>query len=207
MTDDITRYDAVEAYCDRLSVAPGTTLRLHVACRTDYSIEIHRWGATREPVWSADGLAGEDHPVPADADANGCGWPVAVSVPIGEEWRSGFYLVTLTAHGAPSDRAVGYASFVVRRAARQARALLVVATNTYNAYNSWGGKSLYTGGVRVSFARPFGRGMLMRPETERDDRKARPVYRRGVSRPDGKNYQGEPVPPRPPRFPGFAGGV
>jgi len=190
MTDDITRYDAVEAYCDRLSVAPGTTLRLHVACRTDrYSIEIHRWGATREPVWSADGLAGEDHPVPADADANGCGWPVAVSVPIGEEWRSGFYLVTLTAHGAPSDRAVGYASFVVRRAARQARALLVVATNTYNAYNSWGGKSLYTGGVRVSFARPFGRGMLMRPETERDDRKARPVYRRELPDPDGAIYQ------------------
>ena len=50
--------------------------------------------------------------------------------------------------------------------------MLVLATNTYNAYNSWGGKSLYTGGWRVSFARPFGRGMLMRPSTERDDRKA-----------------------------------
>ena len=59
----------------------------------------------------------------------------------------------------------------------RSRALLVLATNTYNAYNSWGGKSLYTGGWRVSFARPFGRGMLMRPSTERDDRKARPVYR------------------------------
>jgi len=190
MTDDITRYDAVEAYCDQLSVEPGRSLGLHVACRTDrYSIEIHRWGATRELVWSADDLAGIDHPVPADADANGCDWPVAVSVPIGSQWRSGFYLVTLIAKGAPSGRDTGYAAFVVRRGERQKRALLVLATNTYNAYNSWGGKSLYTGGHRVSFARPFGRGMLMRPQTERDDRKARPVYRRELPDPDGAIYQ------------------
>src|SRR5205809_7556121 len=124
MTDDITRYDAVEAYCDRLSVAPGMPLGLHVACRTErYSIEIHRWGATRELVWSADDLHGEDRPVPADADSNGCDWPVAVAVDVGNEWRSGFYLVTLTAHGAPSDRDTGYAAFVVRRGGRQARAL------------------------------------------------------------------------------------
>src|SRR5215203_4030730 len=127
MTDDITRYDAVEAYCDQLSVAPGTKLDLHVACRTDrYSIEIHRWGATRELVWSSEDLPGRDHPVPADADSNGCGWPVAVSVPIGDKWRSGLYLVTLTAHSAPSDRATGHAAFVVRRGSNQARALLVI---------------------------------------------------------------------------------
>ena len=55
------------------------------------------------------------------------------------------------------------------------RALLVLATNTWNAYNTWGGRSLYTGGTQVSFGRPFARGMLCRPEVERDDRKARPV--------------------------------
>ena len=38
------------------------------------------------------------------------------------------------------------------------------------------------GGSRVSFARPFGRGMLMRPSTERDDRKSRPTYRRRGAR-------------------------
>ena len=48
-----------------------------------------------------------------------------------------------------------------------APALLVIATNTYNAYNNWGGKSLYTGGRRVSFRRPFGRGMIDRPAAER----------------------------------------
>ena len=190
MTDDITRYDAVEAYCGELSVVPGATIALHVSCRADrYGIEIHRWGATRELVWSATDLSGQEHPTPPDADSNGCDWPVAISVPIGHQWRSGFYLVTLTAHDAPADRSVGYAAFVVRPGTTRARALLVLATNTYNAYNSWGGKSLYTGGCRVSFARPFGRGMLMRPSTERDDRKARPRYRGEEPDVDGLIYQ------------------
>ncbi|MEP7047129.1 MAG: N,N-dimethylformamidase beta subunit family domain-containing protein [Ilumatobacteraceae bacterium] len=190
MTDDITRYDAVEAYCSDLSVVPGASLALHVSCRTGrYDIAIHRWGATLELVWSADGLAGTEHPTPDDADSNGCDWPSDVTVPIGDDWRTGFYLVTLTARDAPADRAVGYAAFIVRGGQRRNRALLVIATNTYNAYNSWGGKSLYTGGWRVSFARPFGRGMLMRPGTERDDRKARPRYRREDPDVDGMIYQ------------------
>ena len=67
--------------------------------------------------------------------------------------------------------------------------LFVLATNTWNAYNDWGGRSLYTGGHQVSFQRPFGRGMLVRPETDRDDRKARP--RRPGEQPDidGDVYQ------------------
>ncbi len=190
MTDDITRYDAVEAYCDQLSVAPGGALALHVSCRADrYDVEIHRWGAERKLVWSAADLAGEEQTTPPDADSNGCEWSVSVTVPIGDDWRSGFYLVTLRARDAPSDRAVGYAGFVVRSGSQRARALLVLATNTYNAYNSWGGKSLYTGGWRVSFSRPFGRGMLMRPSTERDDRKARPRFRGEEPDAEGMVYQ------------------
>jgi hypothetical protein len=190
MTDDITRYDAVEAYCDQLSVVPGGSLALHVSCRADrYDIEIHRWGAEQQLVWAVTDLEGEEQTTPPDADSNGCGWSASVTVPIGENWRSGFYLVTLRAHDAPPDRAVGHAAFVVRSGSQRARALLVLATNTYNAYNSWGGKSLYTGGWRVSFARPFGRGMLMRPSTERDDRKARPRYRGEEPDVDGMIYQ------------------
>jgi hypothetical protein len=190
MTDDITRYDAVEAYCAELSCSPGDTMALHVSSRADrYDISIHRWGAELDLVWTANDLEGVEQSTPDDADANGCGWPVAVTVPIGEAWLSGFYLVTLTAHDAPADRAVGHAGFVVHAGRHRARALLVLATNTYNAYNSWGGKSLYTGGSRVSFARPFGRGMLMRPFTERDDRKSRPTYRREEPDVDGLIYQ------------------
>jgi hypothetical protein len=190
MTDDITRYDVVEGYCGELSAAPGQALELHVSSSADrYDVEIHRWGADLQLVWSANDLPGVEHPTPADADSNGCSWPIAVTVPIGDDWRSGFYLVTFRAHDAPADRAVSYTGFVIRAGRQRARALLVLATNTYNAYNSWGGRSLYTGGRRVSFARPFGRGMLMRPETERDDRKSRPVYRGEEPDIEGLIYQ------------------
>src|SRR3954452_9498835 len=190
MADDITHYDAVEGYAGRLSYLPGEDVTLHVSCTTArYDVVIERWGVSREVVWSAQGVEGHEQTTPVDADARGCGWPAALTLPISLEWTSGFYLVTLHAHEAPEDRATSYASFVVRAGVARARALLVLATNTYNAYNNWGGRSLYTGGKQVSFRRPFGRGMLVRPVVERDDRKARP--RRPGEDPDvdGAVYQ------------------
>jgi len=188
--DDITHYDAVEAYCDRLSYRSGDVVGVHVSCETDvYDVEIHRWGAERVLVWSAWSLRGVHCETPADAGAQGCGWPVAFSVPVDDEWTSGCYHVTLTARGADAERAVGHAMFVVRASTARAPALLVLATNTYHAYNSWGGRSLYTGGRAVSFRRPFGRGMIARPETERDDRKSPPLWRGEEPDIDGDAYQ------------------
>lgn len=180
MADDVTFYDEIEGYAGRLSYAPGESAVLHVSTSgTSYDVVIERWGAERQEVWRQEGLAGLHTPPPADADANGCGWPASVTVDISSDWRSGFYLVTLSAHGVATDRSVAHAGFVVRSGSaagsRVTRAVMVIATNTWNAYNNWGGKSLYTGGNQVSFRRPFGRGMLSRPEVERDDRKARPA--------------------------------
>ncbi len=159
-----------EAYCGALSHRPGETVELHVSTRAaSFHVLIERWGATRDEVWRGE-AAGQHHEAPPDADAFGCRWPVALRVPIGEAWRTGFYLVTLTA-----DTEVSHAGFVVRPPAPSGAPLLVLGTNTWNAYNDWGGRSLYTGGRQVSFRRPFARGMLCRPEVERDDRKARPV--------------------------------
>jgi hypothetical protein len=42
--------------------------------------------------------------------------------------------------------------------------LLALSTTTWHAYNDWGGPSLYTGGTRVSFERPFAKGFLVKPE-------------------------------------------
>src|SRR6476646_1836996 len=110
MTDDITRYDAVEAYCGELSYAPGESMTLHVSSSVYlYDVSIYRWGVEHELVWSDRDIPGVEQPLPEDADSNGCGWPVALTVPVDETWRSGFYLVTLTAHDAPADRATGYA--------------------------------------------------------------------------------------------------
>ena len=190
LVDDVTHYDAIEGYCGRLSYLPGDELTLHTSTRSPaYDIEIHRWGAERKLVWSQADVVGVEHPTAHDADARGCGWPAALTLTMPADWRSGVYHVTLRAHDALPDRATGHAMFVLRAPAPTAKVLLVIATNTYNAYNNWGGKSLYTGGHEVSFERPFGRGMIMRPEAERDDRKSRPRHRGEEPDTDGAVYQ------------------
>ncbi len=190
MADDITHYDAIEGYSRSLSYRPGQHAHICVSTTAaQYDVSVERWGAERVLMWSTVALPGREQATPADADAAGCGWEVSFEIPIGADWPSGCYLVTLTARDAPPDRAVAYASFVVGAGARRNRLLYVLATNTWNAYNNWGGRSLYTGGHEVSFQRPWGRGMLVRPDTERDDRKARPRYRGEAPDSDGVVYQ------------------
>jgi len=191
--DDQTFHDDIEGYCGALSYAAGDMVEIHVSTRAEtYGVTIERWGAARETVWSSDRSPGTFLEPPANADANGCGWPVSLSVEVDSSWRSGFYLITLTAHGVSPDRAVAHAGFVVRAARPEStpgRMLYVLPTNTWNAYNTWGGKSLYTGGTQVSFHRPFARGMLSRPDIDRDDRKARPTRFRETPDADGHIFQ------------------
>ena len=78
-------------------------------------------------------------------------------------WPSGYYAVTITSGDDRSD-----AFFVVRPdPGDPAPILLVLSTSTYDAYNDWGGPSLYTGGTRVSAERPLAKGFLVKPEPHR----------------------------------------
>jgi hypothetical protein len=130
--DDQTFHDDIEGYCGRLSYAHGESVTVHVSTRSArYDVRVERWGANRELVWETTGVVGEYLAPPDDADANGCGWPSGVEFAVDETWRSGFHLVTLTAHGAPVGRNVAHAGFVVRgNPADPARALYVLDTNT-----------------------------------------------------------------------------
>ena len=194
----ITFHDAIEAYCGSLSYEPGDNVSIHVSTRAErYDVTIERWGSRRQQVWHRSDNIGVFTPPPEDADANGCRWPVSIQFEIDEGWTSGFYLVTLTAKGLVGQRPiragrdVSHTGFVVRAgsAKRRKKTLLVLATNTWNAYNTWGGASLYTGGTQVAFQRPWSRGMLVRPATDRDDRKARPTRWGEEADVDGLTFQ------------------
>ncbi len=206
---DPTFVDDVEAYCARSSYAPGEDVVLHLSARTDHiALTVERWGATRELVYEQAGIPAAYIAPPADADANGCGWPEGYRFSVGEDWTSGFYLITLTAEGAPAETSTAHASFVVRAGSdptQRAAALLVLATNTWNAYNTWGGASLYTGGKQVSFARPMARGALDREASERDDRKARPVRWGEEPDVDGESFQAFRLPRKYPPIIGSSG--
>lgn len=161
----------VEGYTSQVSYAPGETLALHAStsART-FSVEVLRWGAQRERVALMESVEGRAHPIPANASSHGCRWPVAWSMPIPETWRSGYYEVILRARDGGGEfvhrntrTAEGRAYFVLRpvRPGSESKILLQLATHTYNAYNNWGGFSLYAyhgrggnQGHRVSEDRP-----------------------------------------------------
>jgi hypothetical protein len=162
----------IEGYAGALSYRPGEEAAFHVSTSAkSYSLEIAREGAKREVVWTRAGLPGEEHPVPADASSHGCRWPVSVRVPIPETWRSGYYGVRMRVADnggefTQRDRRTAEAEmfFVVRPKdpGKASRILIQLTTNTYNAYNNWGGYSLYAyhgrgkvQGRRVSFDRPL----------------------------------------------------
>jgi hypothetical protein len=90
------------------------------------------------------------------------GWAPIYSLTVPDSWTSGVYLLqALSANGRGS-----YVLFVVRDDSRASDIVVQAPTNTLQAYNDWGGKSLYGGvgpttvagsaqAVKVSFNRPF----------------------------------------------------
>ena len=145
------------------SVVAGESVALRVAGPAGSGdVRITRVGATRDTVWSGT-VDIEPHDLPDDAAPNGCPWPDAASIEVPAGWRSGYYEVRLrTNPGFPRDT-VGF--FVVRAAEPDpSRPLLALTTNTWNAYNDFGGRNLYTRGTKVSFARPLSPGFLRKPE-------------------------------------------
>lgn len=171
MKRHFTRWPVVEGYADRQSYQSGDVVEFRCSSRApSFSAEVARIGRERVVVWRRDGIRGAEQEIPEESWAKGCGWPVTFTIDVDTSWPSGFYEVALHADGATGEPATSHAFFVVRPAPGRATApaILVLATNTYNAYNQWGGGCLYTGPVRVSFDRPMERGYLRRPAAPDD---------------------------------------
>ncbi|UUW90851.1 N,N-dimethylformamidase beta subunit family domain-containing protein [Pimelobacter simplex] len=161
-------------YADRFSYLPGDEvgLSVHTTAPT-YDVRVVRDGADPVEVWSARDQPGVAHPTPDDAYAVGCGWPVALRIPVDPTWDSGFYLVVVgvEADGRRHERE-GF--FVVRAPEPRAELALVLTTGTLTAYNDWGGANHYRGlgddpyadipAPVLSNRRPVARGMLRLPD-------------------------------------------
>jgi len=167
------------AYTDRFSYAPGDTVGLRVSTTADtWDLEVGRDGAMYETMLTETGLNAAHHATPDDCYATGCGWAVAYTFTVGDDWRPGGYLMTLTGHRLTEhgrETVEEHHLIVVRKAgdAKPAPMLLLCATGTWVAYNCWGGANAYDGiagetGDRfspvLSLRRPWTRGFCRLPE-------------------------------------------
>ncbi|MDB4948348.1 MAG: hemolysin [Gemmatimonadetes bacterium] len=142
----------------------GDTLDVYVhAMRGPVRVQLYRLGyyggAGGRMEWERGGVPAAPQPActPAVPGPVECPWQVTVRVPLGAGWTSGIYLVKVT------DAAGMAAAYpLVVEDDRRTRFTVVVPQLTWQAYNSFGGASLYTypgGGYghHVSFERPYGR--------------------------------------------------
>jgi hypothetical protein len=164
-------HGAIAGYVAEQAIAPGETQSVYVnapRART-VTVRVYRmgWygGLGGRLVLASARLPASSQPPCAHRFTTGlteCRWHATLSFPIPPALASGVYLVKLrAATGAESD------CMFVLRSQRAPRLLVEIPTASYEAYNAWGGDSLYPGGrkrvgvtgttqgVEVSYDRPY----------------------------------------------------
>ena len=159
------RYPEIEGYARATSAIAGDTLTFSVSTTAPtFTAAIYRlgWyqGKGGRLLKTLANIPGHFYPMPPMDPYTGLldpPWPMAFSLYVDPSWVTGMYVVKLTSATGKQ----GYIPFVVR-SARPAAFVFVHGDTTDQAYNPWGGKSLYnfnsTSGKRaykVSFNRPL----------------------------------------------------
>ncbi|WP_374687306.1 N,N-dimethylformamidase beta subunit family domain-containing protein [Promineifilum sp.] len=150
-------------YASKVSVAQGESLDFHISldAGSTTDISIYREGTPRRLMKTMTGVTAGTY----DCNglyAAGCDWPVAASLTVPTDWPSGAYVAEFKA-GSTRQRKI---IFWVREdnPGSTARILFLSSVNTHQAYNAYGGGSLYGFGdsvkaTKVSFDRPFENGV------------------------------------------------
>lgn len=159
----------IEGYASRTSVNRGEDISLFVSTtEPTYTIEVFRmgWyqGAGARSVMPPLVRTSIQQPMPTPDPETGlieCQWgdPYVLQIPRTADptdWASGMYLAKLTSGTSGKQ---SYIIFVVRDDERQSDLLFQSSVTTFQAYNAWNGRSLYTNprAHLVSFNRPYQR--------------------------------------------------
>ncbi|MGW2514527.1 N,N-dimethylformamidase beta subunit family domain-containing protein [Streptomyces scopuliridis] len=158
--------EAVEGYTDRVSVLPGEEFGLYVSTTAPgFRVSAYRigWygGAQARLVWRSGRIAGHAQRRPlliAATRSVRADWDRTAAVRT-DGWPEGAYLLRLDAENGHQR----YVPLIVRSASAAGRTVLMHAPATWQAYNLWGGSSLYEGNdgayatrsFAVSFDRPY----------------------------------------------------
>lgn len=166
----------ITGYASETSVVPGQSFHLHVAAPVGsrYRVLVYRLGWYRgvggrlvecvPGCRSSRAAISQSPPITADPWSGllYAPWRLTDVVPIRSDDVSGYYEAKLVIVSGLGAGAVGGVPLIVRAAtsAPPSAVLVQVPVNTWEAYNPWGGKSLYLYGTsghadQVSFDRPY----------------------------------------------------
>ncbi len=153
------------AYADRQSVRPGERFSIMAAGGPGQPprkarLEVFRIGAEAPvKVWTSDFADIRYRGATMSGAAIGPGWPPTFADIDTSTWAPGCYYADIVEQ-TTATRDVKAAFWIVTNPKRAGAVLVRLGTNTYQAYNTWGGHSLYPNdddesrGLLVSFDRP-----------------------------------------------------
>ena len=159
-----------EVYASQTDALGGDRVQVHVSTTpaASYRLVVYRLGWYRgvggRQVSSRAAEQGVAQPVPAPDPATGeivADWPTTDTVTFGRKWVTGYYAIRVLLTSGPEAGRSAYTYVILRQPASRTPMLVQVPVNTWQAYNSWGGKSLYDlPGLQprarvVSFDRPY----------------------------------------------------
>ncbi|MFD2416805.1 N,N-dimethylformamidase beta subunit family domain-containing protein [Amycolatopsis pigmentata] len=156
----------IEGFADHTSVLPGEEVRLFVSTTAaHFTVTAYRMGAyagsDARQVWASPSQPGRRQApavVQQPASTVVAPWQPSLSVPTAG-WEPGDYLFRLDGDNGSQQ----FVPLTVRTPSNAGKIVLINAVTTWQAYNRWGGYSLYDspGGSRaersraVSFDRPY----------------------------------------------------
>jgi hypothetical protein len=147
----------IEGYASQCSATIGETVTLFVSTRaTHFHVEAYRMGYYQgigaRLVWQSDEAAGTRQAQPTLVSATNtieCNWNPSIGVPVTAAWPPGAYLLKLV---GPNNEQQ-FVPLCVRDDTSKAAIVIQSSVTTWQAYNRWGGYSLYYGnqGGALSF--------------------------------------------------------
>ncbi|GAA5084520.1 hypothetical protein HNP84_005402 [Thermocatellispora tengchongensis] len=154
----IERTGALQGYPITSAIRQGTRAGFAISATTasvTAAVVRHTGEGAPAVVRAAAPVAGGLQMLPEGYRRDGCGWAERFGFTVPADWQSGVYSVRLST----TEGLRRHVPFVVRPARPQAAIAVLLPTNTYNAYNHWGGHNQYTVGEAgrrrtVTFHRP-----------------------------------------------------
>jgi hypothetical protein len=166
-TKPVTAAGAIEGYADTTSAQPGDVVTLFVATDAPtWHVEAYRmgWygGAQGRLIWTSEETPSQWQLAMSTDNVTKMSralWTPSLTFTIDNAWPTGSYLLKLVSSAAEAH----YVPLTIRRDSASASLVVVSAVTTWQAYNPWGGCTLYecfVGNPRsratvVSFDRPY----------------------------------------------------
>ena len=161
-------HQRIWGYVDRHSITAGEPINVMLSIKPGQqtlkgALVISRVGVRDGKVYKLESWRGDEQIVQSQdlvnsAAAVGANWNVSYFIDHTENWKTGYYSLDFAGADGKSDYDIGY--IVVKPTERSGDVLVKLSTNTYQAYNNWGGSGFYNSSLfsqrdmMVSFDRP-----------------------------------------------------